>query len=184
MKIILNWLCFACIVLVSSGCIPARIDGPYEGRVIDAETNQPIQGAVVSGTWYKQAATPAGSVSTYYDSYEMLTDKNGEFHIPGKGLLVLTEIRDMNFSIFKAGYEQFPENSPWSGLKEWGPDDRITWQGEKGTFKIRRLTLEERRNRSLGFPGGPNKKNKLYIIESNKENTEIGRSADTLLPVE
>ena len=184
MKIILNWLCLACVVFVCSGCVLARIDGPYEGRVIDAETNQPIEGAVVNATWFKEEATPAGSVSTYHDSYEILTDKNGDFHIPGKGLLVLTEIRDMDLSIFKASYEQFPENSPWSGLKEWGPDDRITWRGEKGTFKLRRLTLEERRNRTLGFPEGPHKRIKMFVKERNLENIAIGRSADTLLPVE
>ena len=183
MKIILNWLCLACVVLVCSGCVLARIDGPYKGRVIDAETNQPIEGAVVSGTWYKEAATPAGSASTYYDSYEMLTDKNGDFSIPGKGLLLFSEIRDIQISIFKAGYEQLEPNL-WKGLRTWGSDDSITWQGEKGTFKLRRLSLAERRNRSTAFPGGPNNRNKLFIVESNREHTEIGRSTDTLLPVE
>lgn len=183
MKRLLHWICLACILLVCAGCVLARIDGPYKGRVIDAETSRPIEGAVVSATWYKVEATPAGGVSTYYDSYEMLTDKNGEFSIPGKGLLVFTEVRDITLSIFKAGYKQLEPNL-WQGLRDWGIDDSIIWQGEKGTFKLRRLSLAERRNRSMAFPDGPNNKHKLFIIERNKENTEIGRSADTLLPVE
>jgi len=183
MNRLLHWFCLACILFVCEGCVLARIDGPYKGRVIDAETSKPIEGAVVSATWYKEEATPAGSASTYYDSYEMLTDKNGEFSIPGKGLLFLTEIRDMDISIFKAGYEQLEPN-PWKGLRSWGIDDSITWQGEKGNFKLRRLTLAERLNRSMASPGGPNNKNKLFIIESNKEQREIGRGDEYIIPVE
>lgn len=38
------------------GCVSmARIDGPYRGRVVDAETERPIAGAVIHGTWSKVA---------------------------------------------------------------------------------------------------------------------------------
>ena len=37
-----------------AGCVSfARIDGPYEGRVVDADTKAPIEGVVVHGNWYK-----------------------------------------------------------------------------------------------------------------------------------
>jgi hypothetical protein len=161
-----------------------RIDGPYEGKVIDADTKQPLEGVVVHGTWYKLHATPGGAVGEYYDSYEVLTDKNGEFSIPGKGFLVLSRIDEMHLTIFKAGYKQWTNNS-WRGLKKgrW-PNGELTWQGDKGTFKLKKLTLEERRESGPEEPDGPGNKQRLWRIERNKEMVEIGRPVDTLLPVE
>lgn len=170
-------------MMVLSGCASMlRFDGPYEGKVIDAETKQPIEGAVVHGSWYK---VQLGGAHEYYDSYEVQTDKNGEFKIPGKGLLVLSEIEEMTLIIFKAGYKQWPPNI-WSGLKEgkW-PNDEVVWNDNKGTFKLLRRSLEERRSDGVILsPIEPARKQRLLIIESNREKTEIGRPSDTLLPVE
>jgi len=88
---------------------------------------------VVHGTWSKAHPTPAGSSSTYYDSYEVLTDNNGEFKIPGQGFLVLSQVEEMDVTILKAGYEEFEDL--WVGLKDWGPDGKVTWQGNKVTIK-------------------------------------------------
>jgi hypothetical protein len=42
-------------LMFTAGCAyPIRYDGPYEGRVIEAETKQPIEGVVVLGVWYKE----------------------------------------------------------------------------------------------------------------------------------
>lgn len=168
-------------LLICSGCVSMlRIDGPYKGRVIDAQTGQPIEGAVAHGYWSRIHFVPTGSSSEYYDSYEVLTDRNGEFRIPGKGLLVFSNIDDMRLSIFKAGYKQWSPNS-WSGLRDWKSNDSLTWdEFGVGTFKMRKMTLEERRNRSITLPFGPNKSQKLLLRESNKENIEIGRPANTL----
>ena len=101
------------MLVFCSGCASMlRIDGPYEGKVIDAETKQPIEGAVVHGSWFKRDLLGYGE---YYDSHEVLTDKYGEFKIPGKGLLVLSKIESMGVTIFKAGYEERPENGMWRG---------------------------------------------------------------------
>lgn len=159
-----------------------RIDGPYEGKVIDAETKQPVEGVVVHGSWYK---VQLGGAHEYYDSYEVLTDKRVKFKIPGKGLLVLSEIEGMNLVIFKAGYKQWTLNL-WSGLKEgkW-QNEEVVWNGNKGTFKLQRMTLEERKKRVIEFPGmEPANKDRLLRLESNKENIEIGRPANTLFQVE
>jgi hypothetical protein len=179
---------FSCIVLgllCSSGCVSMlRVDGPYKGRVIDAETHKPIEGAVVLGVWNKVDATPAGGYGYYYDSEEVLTDKNGDFKIPGKGLLVLSKIDGLSLTIFKAGYEQFPENSSWAGLKEYGPLNKVNWDFGKGTFRLRRLTLDERRKRGVTLPSVPHKKQRLLIRETNKEMMEIGSPTNTILPEE
>jgi hypothetical protein len=172
------------ISLACSGCASMlRIDGPYEGKVMDADTKLPIEGAVVHGSWSKRHL---GGYGEYYDSYEVLTDKHGDFKIPGKGLLVLSEVEQMGLTIFKTGYEQRQENSVWSGLKKakW-PNGQITWEGNKGIFKLRRLTYEERRERSVFLPAmEPGKKQRFLRVEYNKEMMEIGKPTGTLLPVE
>jgi len=176
------------ILINCAGCVSMlRYDGPYEGRVIDSESGKPIEGAVAHGTWSRVHPTPAGRSTEYYDSHEVLTDKDGNFKIPGKGFLIFSNIDVMTLTIFKAGYEQWDPNT-WSGLRKWNnwkSDDRLTWdEYGKGTFKMRKLTMEERRNRGVTLPFGPNKDHKLLIKERNKEMSEIGRPRDTLLPEE
>jgi hypothetical protein len=151
-----------------------RIDGPYEGKVVDAETNQPIEGAVVHGSWHKRYL---GGGTEYYDSYEVLTDKHGEFKILGQGLLIFSDVEGMMLTIFKVGYEQV-EPTYWKGLRG-GSYKIVTWVGDKGIFKLRRMSLEERRKRTLSEPDGP-KKQRLYRLEHNKEMLEIGRPPETL----
>jgi len=177
-----------CLLTLCSGCISIlRYDGPYEGCVIDAESGKPIEGAVAHGTWSKVHPTPAGRSTEYLDSYEVLTDKDGNFKIPGKGLLVFSNIDVITLTIFKAGYTQWEPHS-WLGLQNWNNwsgDDRLTWdEAGKGTFKMKKMTLEERRKRVITFPYGPNKTKKLMLRENNRENIEIGRSASTLAPEE
>jgi hypothetical protein len=82
------------LCLLNAGCVytVVRYDGPYEGRVVDAETGSPIEGVVVLGVWYKEEPTVAGAVSSFYDSREILTDKDGNFNIHGKGLKIMSKV--------------------------------------------------------------------------------------------
>src|SRR4030043_303076 len=82
-----------------------RYDGPYSGRVIDADTGAPVEGVVVLGVWNTEQITPGGAVHNFHDARETVTDKNGEFEIPGKGLMLLSNVTPMDVLIFKAGYE-------------------------------------------------------------------------------
>jgi hypothetical protein len=84
----------------------------------------------------------------------------------------------MYLNIFKAGYKQWTNNL-WVGLMK-GPNDEATWEGDKGTFKLKKISMVERRERLLEAPLGSWKKQKLFRIESNKEMTEIGRPPETL----
>jgi hypothetical protein len=171
------------VLLTCTGCASMlRVDGPYEGKVIDAITKEPIEGAVIHGAWYK---VHLGGAHDYYDSYEVLTDKNGNFKIPGKGLLMFSDVEDMTLTIFKAGYKQWTPNS-WSGLKEgkW-QNEEVIWHGNKGTFSLQRMMMEERRKRIVDFPVSvPPSKYRLLIIERNKEKLEVGSPLNSLLPTE
>ncbi len=96
-------------------------DKTFHGRVVDAETKEPIVGAVVVAYWYEARATISGESTRYKDVKEILTDKNGEWSITGpKGsrgsnfMAYLTFFtgahytREPSFIIFKPGYCSYP----------------------------------------------------------------------------
>jgi hypothetical protein len=173
MRRILLTLTLISLVLSVTSCYGfaiIRIDGPYEGKVIDVDTGEPIEGVVVLGIWYKQNPGPGGAVSEYYDAMETVTDKNGEFKIKGLGLLVMSNVIPMDVLIFKAGYTHY-------GM--------ITWKELKGLYKIednkaiirlRKLTMEERRKSRPSIPPteAPLKKIRLMLDEINKNEMDLG----------
>jgi hypothetical protein len=167
---------------------------------------------VVDGSWHKRYL---GGGTEYYDSSEVLTDKNGEFKI-GHGLIIHSIfyfVQGMDVTIFKAGYmEVDPVNwqslkqnaytiAPNGELKKIGPNDtgtistnrrisslnlyQVAWQGNKAIFKLLRMTLDERRQRITTEPlYTPSNKRRLFELENNKENIEIGSDKDSLYPEE
>ncbi len=142
-------------------------DGPYHGKVIDYYTKEPIKGVPVVGTWSTLICTPAGSVGEYYDTQEAVTDKNGEFTIPGHGLRIMSSISPMSVTIFKFGYGY--------SYDSW---DNFDKKDDKGRTIIRlaKLTLEQLK-KGIGAPsgpGGPIEKWKHYLKEYNKYRIERG----------
>jgi len=180
----LKLLILVILALTCTGCVSlARIDGPYEGRVIDADTKEPVEGAVVHGNWYKVWGTVGGASSEWYDSAETLTDKNGEFRLPGKGLLLLTNIEEIDLTIFKAGYEQLIPRT-WESIRI-SKRGNIVWEGNKPTFRLKHLSMEARQKRLVDMPSSPsNRHRKLFIRELNKENMQIGSSLATIFSEE
>ena len=162
------------LIVATGSAYLVRYDGPYEGRVIDTETKQPIEGAVVLGVWYKEEPNVAGSTSTFYDAKETVTDKNGEFKIPGMGLKILSNIGTMNFLVFKAEYEDLGL-WPWESLKEdMILRKQIKWEGNKAIIPLKKLTIEQRKRRHADKETIPDKKQRLLIKELNKEYKELG----------
>jgi len=56
--------------------------GPYTGRVVDAETGQPIGGAAVVAIWTREVPVGAEGAESDWDVYETLSDGDGQFTIP------------------------------------------------------------------------------------------------------
>jgi hypothetical protein len=170
---------FAIMVLsiVSAACSPCGYDGPYKGRVIDAETGTPIEGVVALGVWYKELPSPGGTVGSYYDAQETVTDKNGDFEIKGQGLQILSTVSGMNILVFKAGY-QYIGPGLWYSLKFDGGllRNKAKWEKDRAIIPIKRLTTEERNKRHVDKEMLPDNKQHLLIKELNKEYKEIGIS--------
>lgn len=151
-----------------------RYDGPYEGKVVDAGTGEPIQGAVVLGVWYRIHPNVAGWNSEFYDAVETLTDKKGEFHIKGLGPLFMSNIEEMTIVIFKAGYEHLG-HSLWGSLKiDYILKKKIRWDGNMAIIPLYRWTIEQRLDRFSDYSEHiPDQKKKLLLIEIDKEEKAI-----------
>jgi hypothetical protein len=73
---------------------------PISGTVVDADTNAPIEGAVVLVEWTKTHGI--GNYSTEsYKVAETVTDKDGKFTLPG---CYSPFVNEPNVTIYKKGY--------------------------------------------------------------------------------
>lgn len=100
-----------CVLLLSLVSSPSLFaDGPYHGKVIDKETKQPIEGAAVVAVWWKESRIIGyGHRESVHDLQETMTDKDGNFTIPGTSTFsLLFRIDDPLVTIFKPGYQAYP----------------------------------------------------------------------------
>jgi hypothetical protein len=107
-------LFFSIVLVAMTGCGPLNplfAGGPYKGKVIDAETKNPIVGAVALAVWYRSGPTLVGTPMDFLDAEEALTDKGGEFvvgkHAPAS-LIPGTWVLGPRITIFYPGYGYFP----------------------------------------------------------------------------
>jgi hypothetical protein len=108
---------FATIMVFSvllSSCAIYHHYGPYYGKVVDAETKQPLEGAAVLAVYYTQSYGLAGSTDNYLDAQETVTEKNGEFKIPSLNSFAFRPLQSFEpyswFNIFKPGYGCYPNH--------------------------------------------------------------------------
>ncbi|MGV1100978.1 hypothetical protein ACUUL3_16405 [Thiovibrio sp. JS02] len=98
-------------LLVLSGCAVSHKYGPYMGQVVDAETEKPIEGAVIYMEFYTLSSNLAGLQSHFADTKEVFTDENGKFSLeyrvstirPGQVWDTLPRTY-----VFKPGYGVYP----------------------------------------------------------------------------
>ena len=78
----------------------------FRGKIVDIETLEPIEGAVVVAIYRKEEMAIADSVDIDIDAREALTDRNGEFIIPSYTTFInpFSWSIPVQFIIFKPGY--------------------------------------------------------------------------------
>ena len=167
--------------------------GPFQGRVVDAETRAPIEGAVVFVEWHIRHM---GAGDTFYDATEVLTDANGAFSISSKWSWNpwTNVVMDSSFTIFKAGYGHV--HAHWTTLHESAkflaqlpPEKRIgtpslyyniDFEDDVPIFLVKKL--DTTRERALNLPDSssapPNQK-QLLMREINAERAALGADAVT-----
>ncbi|BBO72160.1 hypothetical protein DSCA_60900 [Desulfosarcina alkanivorans] len=86
-------------------------DGPYFGKVIDADTGEPIEGACVAGIWEIENFMLIASMYHFANATETVTDADGEFTIPltfAFTLWPMSGLDEMDLVVFKPGYDSHP----------------------------------------------------------------------------
>ncbi len=173
------------LLLLATGCgvfYPFHAGGPYKGRVIDAETKQPLEGAVVLAVWDKEYPSVGGPVPYFLDSEEVLTDLNGRF-VVGKHppmTFSLAFVAGPRILIYSPGHGIYPHHrvSPKMGI---GTDELLRMmEKEELIIELPRLTREERLYsiRDINDPDVPNEKKRHLLRLRNIERKELGLAGD------
>lgn len=155
---------------------PCAFLSSYKGKVIDADTKEPIEGAAVLVVYSNFYPSIAGSISSTGDAQETLTDKNGEFKIPWKINLYgdAKFIPDGEVIIFKPGYGVLPSHKRSTAVgenKSWPPAFKYV------LYEIPKLkTREEMRSNLPSRPEIPHEKMITFVRLINEERTNLGFS--------
>jgi len=150
-------LLFGIVALASIlGNTSCGIHRVYGGRVIDAGTREPIEGAVVVAHWLEARATVAGESTRLEDVKETLTDKDGKWSITGprgqegcNPILLFTFLtgthytREPAFIVFKPGYCSFPQGFSIIECRE-----KIKPAGTAGIMEGKNVELPKLKDRS------------------------------------
>lgn len=129
----------------------------FKGKVIDAETKEPIEGVTVSVDYFKTVFGFADSFTVDYDKRETLTDKNGEFYIPSYiaiNLNPLTWFGGYSLkAIGKPGYREDFQVCPINKKVVFGKEREkpIVEEVVRGDKKIQRITKYEKLGESEGI---------------------------------
>jgi len=106
-----NIISFALVILLfSSSSVfaqPLYSKPEFRGRIIDAQTKEPIGGAVAVVLYYKQSLIggPGGPNSYIFEAKETLTDNKGEFYFPSlTSLNLFARDSGIRFIFYKPGY--------------------------------------------------------------------------------
>jgi len=116
--------------------------GPYRGRVVDAETKQPLAGAAVVAMWDRVRRLPLHSRNEFYAAREVLTDADGHFVLDARDIEenAPEETYLPHFVIYYPGYGFFPRY-------QVTPQGYIggIFEGAGATVELRRLRGREER---------------------------------------
>jgi len=174
----------------------------FRGKVIDAETKEPIESAVVVAVYQKYFyGIGTGGYSSVVNVKETLTDENGKFFFSSYSTIILPFSKEYyaTFIIYKPGYGRLPHNrihslsrvSRETGEKYFFAENF----GKKGKVRVfeyrkrnslrevtfgivERMPLKTRKERLRAIPGGPtdirSKELPLLFKAMNEENRRFG----------
>ncbi len=135
-------------------------DGPYEGKIVEDETNRPIESATIFAYWVVDKTFLTLDFSSFCDAVETTTDKNGEFVLSRSFCINLYPLAEMlipRIVIFKSGYDSYPPKLPMIDPEKASDkereDARIYFRehiteftgGKKNLIKLRKAKNDEER---------------------------------------
>jgi len=129
----------------------------FKGKIVDIDTNEAIEGAIVVAVYRVEAISIADSVDISFDARETLTDKDGKFKIPSYTTMIqpLSWSIPTQFIIFKPGYacnppivleEEFSGRGrgPDHDFNAWGHHGITHLIQKSGTIKLRKVSGKNR----------------------------------------
>jgi hypothetical protein len=180
-KLLIFTFLFFAVLLFSLTAITHRY-GPYHGKVVDAETDAPIEGAAVYMVFTTKSPNPGGATWQYAGAAETLTDAHGEFELTYRALVFhpfsLWEYLPTQ-QVFKPGYGMFPKHKSTSITPE--PDACCIPEEQYVTIRLPKLKTKEERieNLSSVSPGPfdvPYIKRKHFTELESQERINLGFS--------
>jgi hypothetical protein len=150
------------VLTAAGGCTITHEFGPFAGKVVDAESGRPIEGAAVLIVFSVETGTLGGTVYSFADAVETLTDAKGEFRFPPKRVYLVKGMSnwsdDHQISIFKPGFGAYPGHD--RAFSSWEKKHaRIIPENEFITYYLPKLkTLEEikENHNKIEIPGSIN----------------------------
>jgi hypothetical protein len=158
-----------------------QYDPDISGKIVDYDTRRPMEGVVVSCVWfYERVRFSEAPKREFYDYFETLTDQDGSFMIPGKGLCIIRNIYPPAITIFKAGYSiLYLQNLVLNSNQDVPSGDEVKWVDGKAIIYFRKKPLGERmmylQSHSvvplfqMMHDDIPSEKFRLYVRELEKE---------------
>jgi hypothetical protein len=128
------------LAVLASGCrYGPDVRGPFQGEIVDADTGQPIEGAVVVVAWTHLMNYFEGG-DREVDAREAVTNAQGRWEIPARPMPpweggIAGTLR--RFYVFAPGYEVIDRRGT--------PSDQYQRQRETTVTTMRRLTTREAR---------------------------------------
>ncbi len=191
---------FVVVFLCTSNCMAFWLiyyKSGYKGRILDAETKEPIKDAVVVAVYHYEPIIcgPAGCNGGVQSVKETLTDEKGEFYLYPYFTIFnpFTVMGDTSFIIYKPGYGSHPGSSikPIDYFGNY-PEEFFTEDiGEKGEKRVkrsahpitygivelpRRSTREERLRAQPSTPTDIGADELPFLFKAiNEENKRFGR---------
>jgi hypothetical protein len=168
-------------LIIISGCAqPIIYDGTYRGRIIDEDTSDAIEGVVVLGVWKRDSLLwSTDTIDRFCYARETVTDKHGNFSIPGQGVrLQLLSRFYVGLTVFKSGYEYLKLGYDFyeERYEEIGLKKRAKWEENMPIIPLKKLTMEERKRQHVPTPPGETRKENIrrMMNEINKDKIERG----------
>lgn len=127
------------LLFATSGCYL-----PMTGTVVDAETNQPIEGAVLLVEWTKtNVRGPADPYTTSYKVAEAVSDKNGKVKMPGCWCPFANE---PDVTVYKKGYVAWNNKFIFPDYKK---RKDFRWGGD--AFRLERFKEEHSHEKHVSY---------------------------------
>ena len=139
------------LLLVGTGCA-----GTLKGQVLDAQTGQPIEGAVVLGVWTKYSGLPGLQYGELAGVKETETDVDGRFVLETAGSLGAEEA----VTIYKSGYVA------WSNLFMFPTSERRQDIRVPSRIMLERFPPGQSHQRHVDFISGARRAGMGYGRES------------------